>query len=72
MADAGDVWEYINPNQPQHPLQKPEKPVRPATIVHPDGSQTEPTQQALTLYTQDSSNYYREFKEYRRLKDKLG
>ncbi|PVH91406.1 hypothetical protein DM02DRAFT_485852, partial [Periconia macrospinosa] len=29
IAEAGDVWEYIDPDRPHHPLQKPEKPVRP-------------------------------------------
>ncbi|KAF2032506.1 hypothetical protein EK21DRAFT_98900 [Setomelanomma holmii] len=30
IAEAGDIWEYIDPNQIHYPLQKPEKPVRPA------------------------------------------
>ncbi|KAF9728473.1 hypothetical protein PMIN01_13606 [Paraphaeosphaeria minitans] len=30
IAEAGDAWEYIDPNQLHHPLQKPEKPIRPA------------------------------------------
>jgi hypothetical protein len=73
IAEAGDVWEYIDPNQLLRPLQKPERPVRPAPIVNADGSPpTQPTQQALIQYNQDLSNYYKDIKEYRRLKDKLG
>ncbi|KAF2023195.1 hypothetical protein EK21DRAFT_95114 [Setomelanomma holmii] len=67
-----DVWEYIDPNQIHHPLQKPEKPVRPAPTVNADGSPpTQPTQQALLQYNQDLSNYYKEIKEYRRQRDKI-
>ncbi|KAF2023517.1 hypothetical protein EK21DRAFT_94851 [Setomelanomma holmii] len=73
IAEAGDVWEYIDPNQIHYPLQKHEKPVRPAPTVNADGTTpTQPTQQALTQYNQDLSNYYKDIKEYRRLKDKLG
>jgi hypothetical protein len=73
IAEAGDVWEYIDPNQLLHPLQKPEKPVRPTPTVNDDGSPpTQPTQQAVAQYNQDCSIYYNEIKEYRRLKDKLG
>ena len=72
IAEAGDVWEYINPNQLLHPLPKPEKPVRPTLIVNAEGLPIQPTQQALAQYNQDCSLYYNEIKEYRRLKDKLG
>ncbi|CAE7204972.1 hypothetical protein PTNB73_07013 [Pyrenophora teres f. teres] len=73
IAEAGDVWEYIDPDQLYRPLQKPEKPVRPAPVVNADGSPpTQPTQHALMQYNQDLSNYYKDIKEYRRLKDKLG
>ncbi|KAF1839645.1 hypothetical protein BDW02DRAFT_626079 [Decorospora gaudefroyi] len=51
----------------------PEKPVRPAPTVNANGlPPTQPTQEALTQYNQDLSNYYKDIKEYRRLKDKLG
>ncbi|EOA85922.1 uncharacterized protein SETTUDRAFT_75612, partial [Exserohilum turcica Et28A] len=30
IAEAGDVWEYIDPNKPANPLQKPVQPTRPA------------------------------------------
>jgi hypothetical protein len=44
IAEAGDVWEYIDPDQIYRPLQKPEKPVQPAPIVTADGSPpTQPT-----------------------------
>jgi hypothetical protein len=73
IAEAGDVWEYIDPAQLYRPLQKPEKPVRPAPTINADGSPlTQPTQHALMQYNQDLSNYYKDIKEYRRLKDKLG
>jgi hypothetical protein len=73
IAEAGDVWEYIDPDQLNRPLQKPEKPVRPAPTINADGSPpTQPTQHALMQYNQDLSNYFKEIKEYRRLKDKLG
>jgi hypothetical protein len=71
IAEAGDVWEYIDPDRLHHPLPKPEKPVRPALTVNADGLPVEPTQQALLQYNQDSSIYYKEIKEYRRQKDKL-
>jgi len=48
IAEAGDVWEYIDPDQLHRPLHKPEKPVRPAPTVNADGSPpTQPTQHAL-------------------------
>jgi hypothetical protein len=73
IAEAGDVWEYIDPNQLLTPLPKPEKPIRPTPTVNADGTAPiQPTQQALTQYNQDCSIYYNEIKEYRRLKDKLG
>jgi hypothetical protein len=73
IAEAGDVWEYIDSAQLYCPLQKPEKPVRPAPTINADGSPpTQPTQHALMQYNQDLSNYYKDIKEYRRLKDKLG
>jgi hypothetical protein len=63
IAEAGDVWEYIDPSQPYRPLHKPEKPVRPAPITNPDGSlPIQPTQQALMQYNQDLSNYYKDIK----------
>jgi hypothetical protein len=64
-----ELWIFVI----YRPLQKPEKPVRPAPIVNADGSPpSQPTQQALMQYNQDLSNYYKDIKEYRRLKDKLG
>jgi hypothetical protein len=73
IAEAGDVWEYIDPNQLQHPLQKPKKPIRPAPTINANGAPpTQPTQHDLMQYNQDSSIYYKEIKEYRRLRDKLG
>jgi hypothetical protein len=73
IAESGDVWEYIDSAQLYRPLQKPEKPVRPAPTINADGSPpTQPTQHALMQYNQDLSNYYKDIKEYRRLKDKLG
>ena len=73
IAEAGDVWEYINPNQPPNPLQKPVEPARPVPAVDADGSPaTLPSQQDLLQYNQDRSSYYKEIKEYRRLRDKLG
>jgi hypothetical protein len=48
IAEAGDVWEYIDPDQLHHPLPKPEKPVRPALTVNTNGLPVEPTQQALS------------------------
>ncbi|KAI1676043.1 hypothetical protein KJE20_14372 [Pyrenophora tritici-repentis] len=73
IAEAGDVWEYIDPNKPANPLQKPVQPTRPAPITNVDGSPaTLPSQQDLLQYNQDRSSYYKEIKEYRRLRDKLG
>src|SRR5690349_8659594 len=73
IAEAGDVWEYINPNQPYRPLQKPERPIRPMPIINADGSPpTQPSQQALMQYNQDTSHYFQDSKEYRRLREKLG
>ena len=44
IAEAGDVWEYIDPGHPYRPLHKPEKPIRPAPTVNANGSpQTQPT-----------------------------
>lgn len=77
IAESGDVWEHINPEKTHQPLHKPEKPSRPTAIPDADGSSaltqpTLPTQESLTQYNQDLTNYYKEIKEYRRLKDKLG
>src|SRR3954467_15865765 len=71
IAEAGDVWEYINPDQ-THLLQKPEKPTRPVPTVNNNGTTTEPTDRALAQYNQDNTAYYSEVKEYRRLRDKVG
>ena len=46
LAQAGDVWERINPEQPHRPLQKPEKPVQPGAAVE-DSPATQPTTKAL-------------------------
>ena len=73
IAEAGDVWEYIDPNQPPNPLQKPGQPTGPAPTINADGSPaTLPSQQDLLQYNQDRSSNYKEIKEYRRLRDKLG
>jgi len=72
IAEAGDVWEYINPDQPPHHLQKPEKPTRPVPTINDDGTTIEPTDRALAQYNQDNTAYYSEVKEYRRLRDKVG
>ena len=73
IAEAGDVWEYIDPTQPRRPLQKPLEPIRPTPTVAADGSfLTQPSQQDLLQYNQDRSSYYKEIKEYRRLRDKVG
>ncbi|KAH7563696.1 hypothetical protein BM1_00743 [Bipolaris maydis] len=73
IAEAGDVWKYIDPNKPANPLQKPVQPTRPASTVNADGSPaTLQSQQDLLQYNQDRSSYYKEIKEYRRLRDKLG
>lgn len=73
IAEAGDVWEYIDPTQPCSPLQKPIEPVRPTPIIAADGSiLTQPSQEDLLQYNQDRSSYFKEVKEYRRLRDKLG
>ncbi|KAH8699428.1 hypothetical protein GQ44DRAFT_733194 [Phaeosphaeriaceae sp. PMI808] len=72
IAEAGDVWEYIDPNQPHRPLQKPEQPIRPIPTLNANGSITQPTQQSLMQYNQDCSIYFKELKEFRRLRDKLG
>ena len=49
IAESGDVWEHINPEQPHQPLHKPEKPSRPTAVPDADGSaSTQPTQEALT------------------------
>jgi len=35
IAEVGDVWKHINPDQAHHPLQKPWKPLLPVpTIQH--------------------------------------
>ena len=73
IAEAGDVWEYIDPDRAVQPLQKPEKPLRPSAIINDDGSPaTEPGQEAFAQYNADVNTYYKEIKEYRRLRDKLG
>lgn len=72
IAEAGDVWEYIDPNQPNQVLQKPEKPIRPTPTINADGSVIQPTQQALMQYNHDCSIYFKEIKEYRRLRERLG
>ena len=38
IAEAGDVWEHVDPDQPHRPLDKPEKPVRPVPTIHADGT----------------------------------
>ena len=49
IAESGDVWEYINPEQTHQPLHKPEKPSRLTAVPDADGSaSTQPTQEALT------------------------
>jgi hypothetical protein len=46
--------------------------VQPALTINADEYPlTQPTQQALIQYNQDLSNYYKDIKEYRCLKDKL-
>ncbi|KAI2483744.1 hypothetical protein Ptr902_06061 [Pyrenophora tritici-repentis] len=61
IAEAGDVWEYVDPDQPHGPFHKPEQPVRPTPIINADRSPpTQPTQQALMQYNQDLSNYYKD------------
>ena len=50
IAEAADVWEYIDPEQPLQALHKPEKPIQPAPIVNADGSATQPSQQALMQF----------------------
>ena len=73
IAEAGDVWDYIDPDRVVQPLQKPEKPLRPSVNINEDGSPaTEPSQEAFAQYNADVNTYYKEIKEYRRLRDKLG
>ena len=73
IAETGDVWEYIDPDRVVQPLQKPEKPLRPPANTNDDGSPTtEPSNEAFAQYNADTNIYYKEIKEYRRLKDKLG
>ncbi|KAF2747586.1 hypothetical protein M011DRAFT_526178 [Sporormia fimetaria CBS 119925] len=77
IAESGDVWEYINPENTHHPLRKPEKPSCPTANTNDDGSSaltqpTQTTQEPLAQYNQDLNNYFKEIKGYRRLKDKLG
>jgi hypothetical protein len=73
LAEAGDVWEYINPNQPHHPLQKPQKPTRPTAAPQLDADNPPPpTAAQQAQYTAELAEYNMEIKEYRRLKDKLG
>jgi hypothetical protein len=63
IAEAGDVWEYINPDQIPLPLNKPERPVLLVPTLNANGSPlTQPTQQALMQYNQDLSNYYKDIK----------
>ena len=73
LAEAGDVWGYINPDL-LHPaiLSKPPQPTQ-IHAANEDGSPaTEPTSEARAQHSQDMSLYYRELKEYRRIKDKIG
>jgi hypothetical protein len=59
IAEARDVWEYINPDQLLTPLPKPEKPVRPTPTVNADGTApTQPTQQALLQYNPSVQSGY--------------
>ena len=73
IAEAGDVWDYIDPDRVVQPLQKPEKPLRPSANISEDGSPaTEPSQEAFAQYNADVNTYYKEIKEYRRFRYKLG
>lgn len=73
LAEAGDVWQYIDPTKPHSLLQKPLEPTRPTPTIAVNGAiLTQPSQQDLLQYNQDRSSYYKEVKEYRRLRDKLG
>lgn len=71
LAKAGDVWDYIDPDRPGQPLQKPEEPAQPSA-VNADGSATEPSAETRSRYRADMEVYYRKIKDYRRLQDKLG
>jgi hypothetical protein len=65
LAEAADVWEYINPALATVPeLSKPERPARPDPAADADA-------QAQAQYTRELSLYNTELKEYRRTKDKL-
>ena len=72
LAEAGDVWQYIDPEQPHRSLQKSNEPVRPSPTVNTDGSVTQPSQAALSQFNININTYYKDIKEYRRLQDKLG
>ena len=72
LAEAADVWEYIDPNQANQSLQKPTKPIDPAALSADGSPPTQPTEAAVSRFDRDLSNYHKEIKEYRRLKDKLG
>jgi hypothetical protein len=75
LAEAGDVWQYIDPAGDQV-LKKPEKPQSPFdTPPTPDGASSTDTQattaQELDVYKVMNKDYYQELKEYWRKQDKL-
>ncbi|KAF2199840.1 hypothetical protein GQ43DRAFT_473276 [Delitschia confertaspora ATCC 74209] len=80
VAEAGDVWEYINFDQHHRPLTRPEKPTKPtvatlaASPTEADGSAstTLPIAVDFTQYKIELDEYYKELKDYRRLKYKFG
>jgi hypothetical protein len=81
LAEAGRVWEYINPELPFRPLNKPEKPTRPtATASSASSSATAPiasqapqaTAVDLTQYKIELDEYRSELKQFNQNHDKLG
>ena len=64
LAEAADVWEYINPAIATVPeLSKPERPTQPDPTADAE---------AYAQYARELTLYNTELKEYRRTKDKLG
>jgi len=81
IAQAGRVWEYINPELPFQPLNKPEKPTRPNAALSPVADSTaastatissQTTTVDLTQYKFEIDEYRSELKQFDRLHEKLG
>ena len=85
-AINADVWLYMDPNTNLEPPPRPVPPVNPAaavqeddaaaagssTATQPGGPTVAPTPEQITAYAIQTGFHYKELKEYRRTREKIG